>query len=130
MKSGKVERGRGPLSSLMEPMIMAILGIVIGGQLLRCICQFSNLVLSSDEWYFCFSHLRIQSPVCFIAVIGLIVGSFLNVVIHRLPIMMQHRKLTTSSQSESGKPEPHTGRYNLMLPRSALPHLRASDQCD
>ncbi len=61
------------------------------------------------------------TSVIFIAVIGLIVGSFLNVVIHRLPIMMQH-EIDNFVASESGKPEPHTGRYNLMLPRSACPH--------
>jgi leader peptidase (prepilin peptidase)/N-methyltransferase len=54
------------------------------------------------------------------ALFGLLIGSFLNVVIHRLPIMMQ-REFDNYIASESGKPEPHTERYNLVLPRSACP---------
>lgn len=57
----------------------------------------------------------------FIFVLGLLVGSFLNVVIHRLPIMMetdwkcQCRELLELPEEE--KPET----YNLMVPRSACP---------
>jgi len=54
---------------------------------------------------------------------GLLFGSFLNVVIHRLPIMMQ-RESDNYVASESGKPLPHTDRYNLVLPRSACPHCQ------
>ncbi|WP_442947171.1 prepilin peptidase [Noviherbaspirillum sp.] len=54
-------------------------------------------------------------------VIGLLIGSFLNVVIHRLPRMMQ-RESDNYVAHESGKPLPHTDRYNLMVPRSACPH--------
>ncbi|RZT04078.1 leader peptidase (prepilin peptidase) / N-methyltransferase [Duganella sp. CF402] len=54
---------------------------------------------------------------------GLLFGSFLNVVIHRLPIMMQ-RESDNYVASESGKPLPHTTRYNLVLPRSACPHCQ------
>lgn len=52
---------------------------------------------------------------------GLLIGSFLNVVIHRLPKIMQ-RESDNYVAHESGKPLPHTDRYNLMLPRSACPH--------
>ena len=52
---------------------------------------------------------------------GLMIGSFLNVVIHRLPKMMQ-RESDNYVAHESGKPLPHTDRYNLVLPRSACPH--------
>jgi leader peptidase (prepilin peptidase)/N-methyltransferase len=52
---------------------------------------------------------------------GLIIGSFLNVVIHRLPKMMQ-RESDNYVALESDVPLPHTDRYNLMLPRSACPH--------
>jgi leader peptidase (prepilin peptidase)/N-methyltransferase len=55
------------------------------------------------------------------AVFGLLIGSFLNVVIHRLPKMMQRESDNYVAQ-ESGKPEPHTDRYNLLVPRSACPH--------
>jgi leader peptidase (prepilin peptidase)/N-methyltransferase len=54
---------------------------------------------------------------------GLLFGSFLNVVIHRLPIMMQ-RESDNYVAEESGKPLPHTERYNLMVPRSACPHCQ------
>nr|WP_315248555.1 A24 family peptidase [uncultured Duganella sp.] len=57
------------------------------------------------------------------AIFGLLFGSFLNVVIHRLPIMMQ-RESDNYVAEESGKPLPHTGRYNLMAPRSACPHCQ------
>jgi leader peptidase (prepilin peptidase)/N-methyltransferase len=54
------------------------------------------------------------------AVIGLVIGSFLNVVIHRLPVMMQ-RETENFIALENDEPEPHTSRYNLILPRSACP---------
>lgn len=52
---------------------------------------------------------------------GLLIGSFLNVVIHRLPKMMQRESDNYVAQ-ESGKPLPHVDRYNLTVPRSACPH--------
>ncbi|WP_090317660.1 A24 family peptidase [Duganella sp. CF517] len=52
---------------------------------------------------------------------GLLIGSFLNVVIHRLPKMMQ-RESDNYCAVEAGKPEVHIERYNLMVPRSACPH--------
>ena len=54
-------------------------------------------------------------------VFGLLVGSFLNVVIHRVPKMMQ-RESENYVAHESGKPLPHAERFNLMVPRSACPH--------
>jgi leader peptidase (prepilin peptidase)/N-methyltransferase len=54
---------------------------------------------------------------------GLLFGSFLNVVIHRLPIMMQ-RESDNYVAEESNQPLPHTSRYNLMTPRSACPHCQ------
>ncbi len=60
------------------------------------------------------------------AVIGLMVGSFLNVVIHRLPKMLERGWLqqcadlngqTTENVSPYNLP-----RYNLLAPRSACPH--------
>jgi len=52
---------------------------------------------------------------------GLLVGSFLNVVIHRIPKMMQRESDNYVAQ-ESGKEPPHTDRYDLMVPRSSCPH--------
>ncbi|WP_151635672.1 prepilin peptidase [Noviherbaspirillum aerium] len=60
-------------------------------------------------------------PTVFAGVLGLLIGSFLNVVIHRVPKMMQ-RESDNYVAHESGKPLPHTDRYNLMVPRSACPH--------
>jgi leader peptidase (prepilin peptidase)/N-methyltransferase len=54
-------------------------------------------------------------------ILGLLIGSFLNVVIHRVPKMMQ-RESDNYVASESGKELPHTEHYNLMVPRSACPH--------
>jgi leader peptidase (prepilin peptidase) / N-methyltransferase len=62
-------------------------------------------------------------PTIFAGVIGLLIGSFLNVVIHRMPKMMQ-RESDNYVAHESGKPLPHTDRYNLMVPRSCCPHCR------
>jgi len=60
-------------------------------------------------------------PTAFAAIFGLLIGSFLNVVIHRLPRMMQRESDNYVAQ-ESDKPLPHTDRYNLIVPRSACPH--------
>ncbi|WP_237380173.1 A24 family peptidase [Cupriavidus sp. SW-Y-13] len=53
--------------------------------------------------------------------LGLLVGSFLNVVIHRLPKMMDHEEANYIAELR-GEPLPHPERYNLMVPRSACPH--------
>lgn len=59
-------------------------------------------------------------PTIIAGIFGLLIGSFLNVVIHRIPKMMQ-RESDNYVASESGKPLPHEDRYNLMVPRSACP---------
>lgn len=55
------------------------------------------------------------------AVFGLLIGSFLNVVIYRLPKMMQ-RDNDNYVAHESGKELPYQDTFNLMVPRSACPH--------
>jgi leader peptidase (prepilin peptidase)/N-methyltransferase len=60
-------------------------------------------------------------PAVFAGVFGLLIGSFLNVVIHRMPKMMQ-RESDNYVAHESGQPLPHQDRYNLIAPRSACPH--------
>lgn len=62
-------------------------------------------------------------PTAIAGLFGLMIGSFLNVVIHRLPKMMQ-RESDNYVAHESGKPLPHTDRYNLVVPRSACPHCQ------
>ena len=59
-------------------------------------------------------------PAIVAGVFGLLIGSFLNVVIHRIPKMMQ-RESDNYVAHESGKPLPHEERYDLVMPRSACP---------
>lgn len=54
------------------------------------------------------------------ALLGLCVGSFLNVVIHRLPKMME-RQWQAECAELSGQEAPAAERYNLVVPRSACP---------
>lgn len=64
------------------------------------------------------------TPPAFIAVaccLGLIVGSFLNVVIHRLPIMLE-REWQAHCAELSGTPLSASEPYNLVIPRSRCPH--------
>ncbi|HEX8010309.1 MAG TPA: A24 family peptidase [Casimicrobiaceae bacterium] len=53
-------------------------------------------------------------------VIGLLVGSFLNVVIHRLPKMLD-RGWRAQCAELSGEPLPEHPPYNLLVPRSQCP---------
>ena len=59
----------------------------------------------------------ITATLCW-SVIGLMIGSFLNVAIYRIPIMMQ-RESENYLALENDQPPPHTERYNLITPRSA-----------
>jgi leader peptidase (prepilin peptidase)/N-methyltransferase len=59
-------------------------------------------------------------PTLVAALLGLLVGSFLNVVIYRIPKMMQRESDNYVAQ-ESGKELPHGDRFNLMVPRSSCP---------
>jgi leader peptidase (prepilin peptidase)/N-methyltransferase len=52
--------------------------------------------------------------------LGLCVGSFLNVVIHRLPKMLEQRWKADCADLAGVPPTP-VPRYNLMVPRSACP---------
>ena len=55
------------------------------------------------------------------ALFGLLIGSFLNVVVYRMPVMAQ-RELDNYIAHEAGTELPHQERFNLMVPRSACPH--------
>jgi len=59
----------------------------------------------------------INATLCW-SVIGLMIGSFLNVAIYRIPIMMQ-RESENYLALENDQLPPHTERYNLITPRSA-----------
>ena len=59
-----------------------------------------------------------------VAVFGLAIGSFLNVVIHRLPRMMENEWKTQCAELAGADPEPAGPRYNLVVPGSHCPHCR------
>lgn len=54
------------------------------------------------------------------AVLGLLVGSFLNVVIHRVPRMLE-REWAQQAAEQRGEDAPAVERYNLVVPRSHCP---------
>jgi len=82
-----------------------------------------------------FFELLTTSPAAFIAVLGvfgLLVGSFLNVVIHRLPIMLDREwRRDCMALLNPDNPLPAGERYNLAVPRSCCPRcggaIRAID---
>ena len=64
-----------------------------------------------------------SSPALYVSAVtllGLMVGSFLNVVIHRLPRMME-REWREQCSSADAEPSPPAAPYNLVVPRSACP---------
>jgi len=65
-----------------------------------------------------------SSPTLFIGtctILGLLVGSFLNVVIHRLPKIMELGWQQQCAELR-GEQHAHSEPYNLITPRSACPH--------
>ncbi|WP_268798072.1 prepilin peptidase [Pseudomonas huanghezhanensis] len=69
--------------------------------------------------------LLASSPLAFILctlVLGLLVGSFLNVVVYRLPIMMIRDWKTQAREMLELPAEPTTPTFNLILPHSRCPH--------
>ncbi|MDY7561897.1 A24 family peptidase [Pseudomonas sp. 10B1] len=55
-------------------------------------------------------------------VLGLLVGSFLNVVIYRLPIMLDRDWKSQAREMLALPAEPEPDTFNLMLPHSRCPH--------
>ncbi len=65
-----------------------------------------------------------QDPLVFVplaSLLGLFIGSFLNVVIHRLPRMMELEWHAQAAELR-GEPQPEQDRFNLATPRSRCPH--------
>ncbi|XQE67843.1 prepilin peptidase [Pseudomonas sp. P3C3] len=54
--------------------------------------------------------------------LGLVIGSFLNVVIYRLPVMMQRDWRKQAREILELPEEPEQGTFNLVLPNSCCPH--------
>ena len=75
--------------------------------------------------------LLASSPALFTGtclVLGLVIGSFLNVVIHRLPIILErHWRADCAALAADAPtlPAVPAERYNLMVPRSACPACQA-----
>jgi leader peptidase (prepilin peptidase)/N-methyltransferase len=57
--------------------------------------------------------------------LSLLVGSFLNVVIHRLPIMLDRQWKLQADEVLGKESAPPSEPYNLVVPRSACPHCGA-----
>lgn len=60
-----------------------------------------------------------------LGLLGLLVGSFLNVVIHRLPKMMERRWAAECAElgdNADKEAQPEQATFNLMVPRSRCPH--------
>jgi len=68
-----------------------------------------------------FLESNLLAWVATVACLGLIVGSFLNVVIHRLPIMLEREWQSHCADLKGGQ-TPATEPYNLVVPRSRCPH--------
>ena len=70
-------------------------------------------------------EIFIQSPVLFVAtcfLLALLIGSFLNVVIYRLPIMMEREwRAQCEEIADTPSAELPTGRFDLVAPRSRCP---------
>ncbi len=71
-------------------------------------------------------ELFAESPMLFVAVVFafcLVIGSFLNVVIHRLPIMMEREWREQAAELVSNPPEKELPehRFDLVVPRSRCP---------
>jgi leader peptidase (prepilin peptidase)/N-methyltransferase len=81
-------------------------------------------VLSMFDFLMSLSDLLRAEPTFFVtfsAIFGLAVGSFLNVVIHRLPKMME-REWHNNCLELQGKEVPEQSKYTIVTPRSACPN--------
>jgi leader peptidase (prepilin peptidase)/N-methyltransferase len=86
----------------------------------------AEILLWIGDWLANTYYFLLAPPASLVATLvagwlGLMIGSFLNVVIHRLPIMMQ-RDFDNYCAEERGEALPHTDHYSLAVPRSACPH--------
>ncbi|MDR5780369.1 A24 family peptidase [Caballeronia sp. LZ065] len=79
-----------------------------------------------------FAMLPVAAQYGFAIVFGLVIGSFLTVVVHRLPVMLERAwraeveaaAADASKASSPAETDPYPARYNLAVPRSACPHCK------
>src|SRR5438105_12352040 len=65
--------------------------------------------------------LNLYAAVGIAAVVGLCIGSFLNVVIHRVPKMLERGWAEQCAELRGEAPPPPSPTYNLVVPRSQCP---------
>jgi leader peptidase (prepilin peptidase)/N-methyltransferase len=78
--------------------------------------DFSGRAL--DAYSSVFGALPVAVQYVFAVLLGLVIGSFLSVVIHRLPMMLERAWQAEVKPDDSAQ----SSRYNLAVPRSACPH--------
>jgi leader peptidase (prepilin peptidase)/N-methyltransferase len=84
--------------------------------------EFSGRYL--DTYGSAFTALPLAAQYGFAIIFGLVIGSFLTVVVHRLPIMLERAwqaENTVAPEDNANQTTP-PARYNLAVPRSACPH--------
>ncbi|WP_244815160.1 A24 family peptidase [Caballeronia sp. Lep1P3] len=73
-----------------------------------------------------FAALPVAAQYAFAIVFGLVIGSFLTVVVHRLPVMLERAWRAELDAAVPDAPKPpgdaYPERFNLAIPRSACPH--------
>jgi leader peptidase (prepilin peptidase) / N-methyltransferase len=77
-------------------------------------------------------ELLMESPLFLVAAVGLLgllVGSFLNVLVYRLPIMMQREWQMQARELLSLPEEVPEKSFNLLLPASQCPHCGHAIRC-
>ena len=84
--------------------------------------EFSGRYL--DAYGSAFGALPLVAQYGFAIVFGLVIGSFLTVVVHRLPIMLERawKAENANDHEDDTRADALPARYNLAVPRSACPH--------
>jgi hypothetical protein len=106
------------ISSLMEPIIIVMLGTVIGGIVVAMYLPIFKLGPGGLMLELVAADVECQP--CW-RCWGLLIGSFLNVVIHRLPVMMEAHGRPTVPNRRAGSAR---ARVQPAAPALALPALR------
>ena len=154
----EVDNAVDAMSSLLEPLIMAVLGVLVGGLVIAMYLPIFKLARSSDRSLqrqhdgrrrasrgVCINRnglpmsvleLLAASPGLYIGtclVFGLMVGSFLNVVIYRLPMMLERQwreQCAELAAERLRRTKRRRDRLRALQPRRApfgLPGLQGAD---